>query len=474
MNTSPGQNLVTHEATPNSPSTTAPLYLLTGLGTILFYDEALGQVRHAPFSEGLQNLAFLSAPGRRSLAVLRDRTWVPLWASPRLTPLDQGCVGLRVDDNFLHPSEAGTVAFEPISNSNSGSFLYPLTSEHATFLRHFLSNDWRSAANGAIVRPHVAGLENGFMIRIGELEVSLENLLAARDTGDPYQKTIAFLYDGWKIDRLVLYRPLVYFTAFGRPDIFACLDLALQSLAEYGEYLGDILVLTDKSPEEFAKLVAFRSPKLNLVRHQANDFLDFCLARYSLMDWPSSHSFQPILYLDTDVLCVAPIGKILQSVLAAPAMCAVLEHDLFSLDGYYGANLFRDDPTARPKIPSGLNTGVLGLPNIEAVRHVFSAIRRHALPIALANGSRDWSGCYDQPVANYVLHKAFSFDADVLKGRVRSSLYEPDVAFLEGGPEFFHFSGGVGAADPKLIQMRACMKRLRGEAPQAPSSAPLP
>jgi hypothetical protein len=53
------------------------------------------------------------------------------------------------------------------------------------------------------------------------------------------------IYDGWRLDSFWRYRPLIYYAAFGQDEVFGCLRIAIESLFEFGDYDGDVLLITD-------------------------------------------------------------------------------------------------------------------------------------------------------------------------------------------------------------------------------------
>ena len=137
-----------------------------------------------------------------------------------------------------------------------------------------------------------------------------------------------------------------------------------------------------------------------------------------------------------------------------------LEYDLLGAHNYYGPYLFIADPTARPRNERGFSSGLIGIPNIAVARTTFPAILGTMYGLARVGQTRDPSLWYDQPPANYVLHKLDAADYSVMTPRVVTPVDQSQPVSAIPRLGFAHFCGGVGATETKLPAMRAYLDLL--------------
>jgi len=161
------------------------------------------------------------------------------------------------------------------------------------------------------------------------------------------------------------------------------------------------------------------------------------------------------------VICNRPLDPLLSELLHANRICVPLEHDLTGEHNLYGGNLFAADQSAAKRNERGFSTGIMGIPSIDVARRSFPVVLDSLYALARSLGTRQPSPWYDQPAANYVLHKLNEADFGVLTPRVVTPvlLDRPLADIPRNG--FAHFGGGVGSADPNLPLMRAYLELLR-------------
>jgi hypothetical protein len=101
------------------------------------------------------------------------------------------------------------------------------------------------------------------------------------------------------------------------------------------------------------------------------------------------------------------------------------------------------------------------IPSIEVARRSFPILLDSLYGFARSLGTRQPSPWYDQPLANYVLHKINEIDFNSMTTRVITPvLFDRPLADI---PRigFAHFGGGAGTADPNLPLMRSYLDLLR-------------
>jgi hypothetical protein len=211
-------------------------FLCTALGSLVYFDAAANRLRHAPAPP--RNAALITEDGRSWLACRDGDVW------QRLDRLSAGGhVGLAGDDaaplllttryladGLLAPEANGlSLSAEPdggvsLSRPIQGpreSFA-PVSEADLDFLDDIRGRSWVNTS-GKTIKDGIR-LAPSFRAQIGDLTVPLRALLAARHRRHP--DGFSVLFDGWKVETLTAFRPLVYFAAYGK-----LADVGIASLA---------------------------------------------------------------------------------------------------------------------------------------------------------------------------------------------------------------------------------------------------
>ena len=453
-------------------------HLLTCHGTMLYYDEDMLCVRHGIVQDVPHNLRFHLGSGGliltfclesgRTISINRT-TNGQLGCDPEGRPEEVGIsfdqiaissarLAMRSCGLFLCAEPDGRVLLDRLALGPWETFLR-LDQRNLESLVLLTTERWFCVGRGMLVSP---GLRPGFVCRIGELDLGLEDLFGRLAAEPDPGRQLHVVFDGWKVERLLLYRPLIYFAAFGDRKIFECLSLAVQSVLEIGAYTGRIALLSNVSRAALHDFVPDKVHRaVDLYYVPASDRLDFTLARYKIVSFDTFKQFQPLLYMDTDIICNANIDDLLVDVMQARSTCFSLELELHHPGDFYGTSLFRQDASASIKAASGFTSGIIGLPN-QDVFPMLSRVIETAYSYAASAGSRTALSFLDQPITNYVFHKVGDFNADVLTSRTENLLGGFDKAdHLLERKGLVHFCGGIGNADPKLIAMQRYLDILR-------------
>ena len=381
----------------------------------------------------------------------------PLTFRPR--PMPDGLVALEANGFFLCAEADGTMSLTRQEAGDWEAFC-PLDGADMDWLIHVMSHSWLSATRDAVVPRQLVHPTRNFAMQIGDIAIRMDDFLAANRGGDSLA-SFHFHYDVWKVEQLRQYKPLIYLIAFGKDEIFASLAMTLRSLHEFGRYEGDILLFTDRAPDRLVGIVPPELQKqVKLSAAPASDVLDYTSIKFRICDLKEAEAYQPLLYLDVDVICDRPVEPVLRDIHAASRICVPLEYDLLGDHTYYGPYLFASDPTARPRNERGFSSGLIGIPNIAVARRTFPAIVGTMYGLARAGQTRDPSLWYDQPPANYVLHKLDAADYSVLTPRVVTPVDQSQPVSAIPRRGFAHFCGGVGATETKLPAMRAYLDLL--------------
>ncbi|MBV9786068.1 MAG: hypothetical protein JO264_19880 [Acidisphaera sp.] len=454
--------------------------MCTAHGTLVYLDEATGTLRHGPIATVPANL-FVTCEGDKAAfrfvrngqaPVVVDRFDAggcglagPENATRRLTWIGKRAVEAQYegDGRFLSAEPDGEVSFTRNVGLVWESFLL-LAPEQLDSLRFFLRHEWMSHP-GYAARRHSFAAQADRRLRSNFAEFGIEQFLNADDRrgGSARCRTdleLLIEQDGGDCEYLRLYRPLAYFAAFGKPEIFDCAELAIRSLFGMGEWRGDVLLLTDARHRDFAQ----RFPEtlrasMHVAVLQADDTLDYTLARYKVGQVPLAREYQPLLYLDTDVICDAPLDSLLAGMVFSHDLMAVPEFDLMIENDHYGKTLFERD--GRNAVPGerGFSTGILGFRRVRDVEPLFDGIVRCAYDFASSINRRDFFAEFDQPFANYIAHKMGGFDLETLQPWSTGIFHVSDPV-PAGRRGLAHFAGGVGNAARKTTRMREYLRAL--------------
>jgi hypothetical protein len=441
-------------------------YLLTSHGTVVARDRATGVVRQCPIvaAADLQPVSIggLTALQPSGLAhMLRrdaDRPDVALaqgpWSGFRVTGAsERRCVHLSRDFRFLSADPAsGTISLDQLQAGDNEGFL-PLRAAELDALRDLLTGDWLVGASADLVRPDQSGMRRDFGLRLGGLTVDLRWQLPLDLSQWPHR--LVLLRDGWRIEPINRYRPLVYYAAFGNADIMRQLALSICSLCTVGGYQGAIAVQTDKSAEEIAGYLPAGLPnQVMVVPCAARDRVGFMSARYSIADWPDAWRHQPLLYVDTDIVFDMAVEPLLRAAATADRIAAPIEPEPLRTSTFIGANLLAADGCS-PRFGNGFNSGTLAIPNLRQHGGTLALIGRILANYAAVHG-RTALPWVDQEVANYVSYRIGHFDTTWLSRHVRLASVHTDPAGRRG---LVHFCW-VPSGEQRVATMQGYLKQL--------------
>lgn len=336
-----------------------------------------------------------------------------------------------------------------------------LTGRDLADLMFILRNRWVVASTNALLPADAVGMEDhDYRLRLGgtvlDLRYNLPFMASERSPIDLQIMVAEILVDGWKIDRLHLYRPLVFTTAFKAEEYLLQAHLCLSSLLEFGLYDGAIHVISDHDRETFLSFVPGLKPDLLSVRIvEARDWVGYVASKYFVADDPALGGFQPILFIDPDVMADADLTPMLIAILTSSRLLAPLE--VFSglaSNPSVGASLIQRAGLA-PRFACGFNGGTLGIPNLQAHKATLTLIR-----IILVNHldlhGRDSFQWVDQEVANYVSFVAGNFDTSTMLRFVRWGWEhcERDATHRQGLVHFFPSRGGMRKSEAMRLYTR--------------------
>ena len=295
--------------------------------------------------------------------------------------------------------------FLPVADAELGQILF------------LFANNWVLRSQRLVVRGWDIALTRRFGLRVGPIEFPLNRNLPFEARPWPLRLTI--LLEGWRIEELCLFRPLIYYACFRSPAVHAQLFASLQSLVEFGRYDGDVHVISDLTHEALCRGAPhIGRDRLSVQPLDAGDFAGFVGAKYAILEHGPAWSHQPILYLDPDIVINAGLLEMLITIAASDVIAAPLEN-VGPMRNWpsVGATLLQRD-AQEPRFALGFNAGTVGIPNLAVHAHALRMIRRIIGNLLNAEG-RESLKWVDQEVANYVSFRLAHVDTVAITRFVR-------------------------------------------------------
>jgi len=453
-----------------------PQALITFHGTLVHYDAGARCLRHAAIGACQANV-FVVRRGTDVVLVARDGDQVRTLGRHgpdlrtlafdddpgvlTLVPAGQDLVSLRAEGGFLRAERGGAMDFSRPDALDWERFL-PIGLDDLANLEFVLSNRWFSALSGAVFEPESDPGVGRHRVQFGSGRYRIEDIAGAARSGSGMPRELLLMSEGWKSERYILFRPLTYLAAYGSEEIFRCAELAIGSLFEFGAWNGDVLVMTGLANAGFAqRLPDTIRERIHVVPIPADDVLDYTLARYRIADLALADMYQPVIYIDTDVVCDAPLPPLARLIALSHDLQVAPEFSLGTPSPYYGQPLMTADGMAIDASQRGLSSCIFAFRDIKEQRRLFHTIIETAYSVAKSAGRRDPFECYDQPFFNYVLRKTRLGNPTLFENAVMVHHNHLPVLTTPVRKGFVHFAGGVGNAAPKLTQMMSYIDTLR-------------
>jgi hypothetical protein len=362
---------------------------------------------------------------------------------------DRRCVTLTWRDQVLSAFDDGRIVAG--ANLVDWEGFLPISADELGMLRQILANDWIIRSSGTLVRAADVSLSHWYRLHIGGLTLDLRYLLPFEAAEWPFRLTV--LLEGWRIEQLCLYRPLVYFTAFHSPTVLEQLYISIRSLLELGRYRGRIVLITDRSRDEIvAHLPEAAGAQLEVVPLAPHDQAGFVAARFKIVDLERAAGFQPVMYMDADVVFDTAIEPMLCAVARSDQLSAPLEpFSPMRSAPCAGSGLIQLEGLS-PGFTVGCNFGTIGIPNLPAHARTLRLMRTIMMTHAAMHG-RTALGWLEQEVANYVSFRLAPFGPAV-NPFVRYGGWPNTEPSTEGRVGLVHFWPAL-SAENKLSAMRA-------------------
>lgn len=445
--------------------------LVTFHGSVVHFDRATQTLRHAPIWMCEPNV-FLTRDGNTAELTVgaEGGGWAVNDYRPDAcgmadtggasvlgaVPTGPDTIALHANGRYMCAQASGAVAMSRNKPKDWESFLL-VPERDMQRLTYILTNRWLPSHAGAPpTDPAAYRCAEPYAVLFDGVRVPLRTL-----AGDARSRDLFICHDDWKIRHYVPYRPLAYLAAYGREDIFQSAEIAIRSLFVHGQWDGDVLLITDAAHRDFpARLPEPIRARTIVAIVPAHDVLDYTLARYRIAEIPEAAAYGPLLYIDTDIVCDAPLHALTRSAALSSKLHACPEFQLGHPNDYYGVSLLNADGAAFDPNANGYSSGTLVFRDAESQRALFATIVATAYRIAALADRRDVFEYFDQPIFNYVAHKAAAIDGTLLEQFVRIYINNQPPLTEPVGKGLVHFAGGVGNSLPKLTHMTRYLELL--------------
>jgi hypothetical protein len=361
--------------------------------------------------------------GHDFAALLADTPMPPREAhvrhlGPRTIELDvtDRTICLKRNGEYLSAENTGDIREDSLE-AYGWERLVAVSDADMDVLATVFANAWIVQSSGELIGKSGIALEAGHALRVGPIKVALAFSLPFDLIEAPLRITL--LNEGWRLEEIIQFRPLIYYTVFGNDQYFAQLHVSLESLMHIGRYDGDLMVLTDRTKTEICNAVPSLQPdRVHVAPFATGDRTSVYAARYSIIDAPGADRFQPLVYVDGDVVWNTRVTPMLVDIAMLNRITAPIEtFSLLAESRSVGATLLQKD-YAQPGLACGFNSGTLGIPNLTAHRQALALIQR-VIANYLAIHGRNALSWGDQEVANYVSYRRAQFDLVTMSKYVR-------------------------------------------------------
>ena len=464
--------------------------LLTWFGTLLYFDTGRQVLRHGPPATSPRNVVLHD--GAERIEILHadgDAAGPPAAGTGRAGgigshPQDldvvaepgRRSIGARLAGAYLRILPDGTIdgGAEVVDTWEQ---LLPLRPHQLDLLRDLLGSGWFMPRGASVTSRWSIEPLAGFRLRVGAIEIDLAGPvfpLVPQTTGaaggDTVLRTLDVLYDGWKIERLERFSPLVYFTIFRDAFFLESMQLTVESLERVGRYKGDYLLITDVSEEEGRRYFPDVDPgRVHYSHNPAPALADIAAAR-RLFDPAIVGRFQPVLYLDADIIADAPVEPMLRDIMHSDEVFfstefvgANLHEANAGATNWFGRFLADEDLNWDPRLTRCINSGMIAARHADLMTAPFATVSASWQAWRERHGTEHHT-YLDQPFINYVLQKTRTANVTTLDHYARC-VHGSSPKPSDPRRGFVHFNSGVG--HNKYDRMRAYLEELLNEQGEA-------
>jgi len=332
-------------------------------------------------------------------------------------------------------------------------------------LEFFFRNNWFLVYSNKVLAPDDFHFVEWHKVRFENVTTPIMNLvevLRPYHPTDQLQYDFLLLVEHIKVERLILFKPLVYLLAYGPDDIFELAALAVNSLLAFGNWRGEIVLISDRTADNLRHI--FSPAILDRIRfHYIASYatVDVMLNKYKVIEIDFFTQYQPVLYIDADVICDRPIWDALPDFLLSEKIHVVHDSPMSDPGNWYGQNLLADDGVDLSQYSHGISAGVFIFRRI-ADQVTFFKMIIETVYMHLRYEKGPGKSC-DQWIFNYILFKAKFGTTQGIEKMYHLYMNHLPHTHTPMNKGLVHFAGGIGNSSPKLEHMRAYYDVLNHE-----------
>lgn len=250
----------------------------------------------------------------------------------------------------------------------------------------------------------------------GDVKIKIDDLF--EDINCPLKSDIIF-FDDYVPCVAKIVNPAILYILYGSGDILDQFKISIESLSMFGEYKGTIFIATDIN-KKFIKDVCKKHNLHNVfvIESRGFDRLDYVGSRIPLLSSDIFSRFQPIIYVDCDVIFNKPLKDNMQLFMKEEKISAQIEKNHYiTNNASNGSTLYSQHPFPLLSKGEGFNAGIIMIPSWEKLNYAFKAAYRMLISYTIKFG-RNSIPFYDQSILNYVFYKLNVFDGTSITNSV--------------------------------------------------------
>jgi hypothetical protein len=242
------------------------------------------------------------------------------------------------------------------------------------------------------------------------------------------------------------HKQLIYFTIGHQVSYLQLANLNIQSLYRQG-YDGDILFISDISPEQIKSSIAFKKEPLFLHTY-SNDLALSSINKIKIYLYDGILEYNKIIFCDTDILWTSSPNNIFDLIQEDKiyianelVRCEKPEHLMST--SYFGGNIFskEDIDYINSHQVYGLNCGLFAFNNnmIPYFQDMYNILSHNPQYI---------NSCLEQPFINFYLYKN-----NIYSTALNNHICHDGYHITKYGGTALHFAGGPGNYSQKFQTM---------------------
>lgn len=336
---------------------------------------------------------------------------------------------------------------------------YLIDEENLRIIRSAFKNGFYIQGNNTYVSPEKLEYDHK-CIKFDNYVFDLKSIVSAKKVG---MNKLMLPREGLGLFIMELFNPLAYYSCFGSGEIIACMEESIYSLFTIGNFVGDILVITDQEKITFSEKLQPYLNRIHLQQANAYDFFDFTISRYMVYDLPIMDKYSPIMYIDCDIIINEDVNKIFHSAMGTDKVLFSEEFKVDTASPWFGGVHWYEAGQDYKLMDYGINSGIFLFKSIETAKELLFTVVQSMLHSQKVKLSREKGilETLDQPNLNYVLMAHFPnhFDVEILTQHVSHAANENFANIPLLG--FAHFNGGLGNFGSRVDLMRKYVEYLQ-------------